>query len=131
MNDDWADFELAGVAEFADYIGGGVWVPTAQPKPEVSLEIKPEPEHAPVEDWHRVGEYARWALARIGNGEDPRHIEDFKTHLGNLGADFQQPQLYGWPSSDSPDGRLAEAKEHILTAASLIEHTLDARSDQT
>ena len=104
MNDDWADFELAGVAEFADYIGGGVWPASppapAEPAPVASGQADPvagRPAYTAVEDWHRVGEYARWSLARIENKEDPRHLEDFKTHLGNLGAEAQQPRLYGWP----------------------------------
>jgi N-acetyl-anhydromuramyl-L-alanine amidase AmpD len=52
----------------------------------------------PQIDWEKVGEYARWSLARIQAREDPRDVKAFVTHLNALGADWRRPELYGLPA---------------------------------
>lgn len=46
----------------------------------------------------RIGEYARWSLARIQANEDPRDVTAFVTHLKALGANWQTPEEYGLPT---------------------------------
>lgn len=55
----------------------------------------PEEPAMPVDSNLRI--YADWALARLRNGEEPRDVTAFVTHLKAIGADWQQPARYGLP----------------------------------
>ena len=58
----------------------------------------PMPTTIPNPAKDQIGEYARWAMARISKAEDPRDVSAFVAHLRNLGADYRSPEAYGLPT---------------------------------
>ncbi len=100
MYQDWSDYEVAGLPEFASFVKGGGWMAVEKP------------------DFHRLGEYGRWSVARTENQEEPRDILAFVKHLRKLGAEYDKPASYGWPGQ--PVAQVIEARRHLQQALDLL-----------
>lgn len=69
-------------------------------KPELTYREPAPPPPVVVEgiDLAQVDFYAKWALERVANGQDPRNFMAFVEHLRGVGKDFLKPYFHGWPS---------------------------------
>ncbi len=89
MTTDWAAFDTDPLVPL---LIAGYPLP-----PEVPM---PTP---PTFDTHKISEFAHWQLAcvdnltKTGQGDDPRDIVAFVSHLRALGADYKNPTDYGMP----------------------------------
>lgn len=87
---EWANFDMDGDSW---RIPGGA-PPTI---PDVEVDSMPTDETK-----EQLKLYARWALARIDNDEDPVSLSDFRAHLLAIGANQDNPAAYGWIPMATP-----------------------------